>query len=95
MSYTVNQTRSILNGSMQPIKNYLVMMEVGGGWSVYPEVRVSVNNKKKAGPDIMGAEPGARRSERNRGYGKVKGGKSKVDGVQVVGDRSGLGQDSG
>ena len=23
---------------------------------------MSVNNKKKAGPDIMGAEPGARRS---------------------------------
>ena len=47
---------------MQPIKKLLGGGGGGSGWSVYPEVRVSVNNKKKAVPDIMGAEPGARRS---------------------------------
>ena len=72
-----------------------MMMVVGGGWSVYPEVRVSVNNKKKAGPDIMGAEPGARRSrtegiERQMAvqtrWMECRGGRSQRAKVRIAGE---------
>ena len=64
---------------MQPIKKLPGDDGGGGGWSVYPEVWVSRHHGCRTW----------RAAERNRGHGKAKGGKSKVDGVQGVGDRSG------
>ena len=78
---------------MQPVKKLPGGGGGGGGWSVYPEVRVLII-KKKAGPDMMGAEPGGRRSG-TEGMARQKAVQARWMECRGWAIAAGKGQDSG